>query len=235
MAASPSCKLYVDPLSQPSRALMLFCRVNALKVEEVTVKLRALEQQSDAYKGVNPLAKVPALQEPDGFVLPESCAILRYLCNSRSTADHWYPVRPRGRARVDAALDWHHSTLRRGAATLVFLRFFRNVTAPAETDRALKQALFFLKPALAQLDTFWLGDKPFIGGHSLSIADLVLACEVSQLELLDAGTVPPSMRDLLAPHARVRLWLEAVRGATQPHWDEVHGALKAAAAARAKL
>jgi glutathione S-transferase len=33
---------------------------------------------------------VPALQEGD-WVLPESCAILRYLCNSRrGVPDHWH-------------------------------------------------------------------------------------------------------------------------------------------------
>ena len=30
-------------------------------------------------------------QEEDGFVLPESCAILRYLAQRHKVADHWYP------------------------------------------------------------------------------------------------------------------------------------------------
>ena len=30
-------------------------------------------------------------QEEDGFVLPESCAILRYLAQRHQVADHWYP------------------------------------------------------------------------------------------------------------------------------------------------
>jgi len=117
--------------------------------------------------------QVPALQEGD-FVLPESCAILRYLCNSRrQVPDHWhaplcspftalprrcvarlmrvfmrmslcaltpfpptrrYPVRPRERARVDAALDWHHATLRRGAAALVFARVFAGNNADVADD-----------------------------------------------------------------------------------------------------
>ena len=111
-------------------------------------------------------------------MLPESCAILRYLCNSRRTVpDHWcgctalparaararaatparvlpqqrrvarlrrapdarlpanrYPVAPRQRARVDAALDWHHATLRRGAAALVFQRLFAGNGADVATD-----------------------------------------------------------------------------------------------------
>ena len=30
-------------------------------------------------------------QEEDGFVLPESCAILRYLTQRHKVSDHWYP------------------------------------------------------------------------------------------------------------------------------------------------
>ena len=30
-------------------------------------------------------------QEADGHVLPESCAILRYLAQKHSVTDHWYP------------------------------------------------------------------------------------------------------------------------------------------------
>lgn len=33
---------------------------------------------------------VPVLQE-GSFCLPESAAIMRYLCETRQVADHWYP------------------------------------------------------------------------------------------------------------------------------------------------
>ena len=32
-------KLYIDPLPQPARALMLFCRANNIQAEEVTVSI----------------------------------------------------------------------------------------------------------------------------------------------------------------------------------------------------
>lgn len=34
---------------------------------------------------------VANLQEADGFVLPESSAILKYLAQKHQVADHWYP------------------------------------------------------------------------------------------------------------------------------------------------
>ena len=154
-------------------------------------------------------------------------------------AQHWYPPQPRVRAFVDAALDWHHSTLRRGAATYVFVRYI----APLRTgkpvgpggEKTAKDALSLLRDALSQLNSYWLQPgRRFLAGGEVSIADLVLACEVSQLAVLDAAAdAPLKMGDLLEPHAAVRSWLADTRAATQPHWDAVHTRLHAAAGARA--
>jgi glutathione S-transferase len=200
------------------------------------------------------LSQVPALQEGD-WVLPESCAILRYLCNSRRVDDAWYPVRPRDRARVDAALDWHHATLRRGAAALVFARVFAGNAADVAADpvracttrivisclpcaalnepaltpqlpaaQTLRESAAILKLALRQLEEYWLagskeGGALFVGGFAQrpSIADLVLAAEVSQLSMLPRGEGDA----LLEGWPRVRAWLSAVEAATAPHWADV--------------
>lgn len=45
-----------------------------------------------------------------------STAILRYLCDSRNLADHWYPSDLKKRAKIDEYLSWHHTNLRMGAA-----------------------------------------------------------------------------------------------------------------------
>ncbi len=73
-----------------------------------------------------------------------------------------------------------------------------------------------------------------MAGADVSIADLVLAAEVAQLELLAAapGGVGPRAAELLAPHARVATWLRAVEAATAPHWGEAHAAMQRAAEAR---
>ena len=46
-----------------------------------------------------------SLQEADGFVLPESCAILRYLAQQHKVASHWYPggLLPKPSSRHTAA------------------------------------------------------------------------------------------------------------------------------------
>ena len=84
-------------------------------------------------------------QEGD-FVLPESAAILRYLASTHDTARQWYPPDARRRARIDAALDWQHSTVRAGEARLVRDRLAAN---------QLKRRI--LLRLLCQCPIFWQG------------------------------------------------------------------------------
>ena len=124
--------------------------------------LRRREQRRAEYRALNPLAKaraarraqrrvsfgacsrssaraqVPALQEGD-WVLPESCAILRYLCNSRrSVPDHWC-ARSRGARRaLPPALPRQRmwlALLRRVAR----LRHAADAAAPPQTGTRLRR------------------------------------------------------------------------------------------------
>ncbi|KAH9775618.1 glutathione S-transferase T1 [Citrus sinensis] len=108
-------KVYADRMSQPSRAVIIFCKVNGLDFEEIEVRLAKREQYSPEFKEINPMAKVPAIV--DGRLkLFESHAILIYLaCAFPGIADHWYPNDLSKRARIHSVLDWHHSNLRFGA------------------------------------------------------------------------------------------------------------------------
>lgn len=81
--------LYVDHLSQPCRAIMVFARANGLALEEEVIKLGKLEQRADSFLRVSRLGKVPVLLEPDGFTLPESCGAARACgCGRRRFSAH---------------------------------------------------------------------------------------------------------------------------------------------------
>ncbi|EFN56669.1 hypothetical protein CHLNCDRAFT_57549 [Chlorella variabilis] len=220
-------KLFVDRLSQPSRTCLIFCRVAGIPFEEKVVTLGKKEQLRPEFLAVNPLGKVPALQD-GAFCLPESSAILKYLCGSRRAADHWYPRDLRARAQLDAVMAWHASSLRIGSMLVVWNRAISlNLGFPSNEPLVTSYGLPTLVTALEHLERVWLREGPFVAGRrQLSVADLLLVCEVEQLCLLDGATQGPGMAELLAPHPRVQAWLQRVRQECAPHYDEVHALLR---------
>lgn len=213
-------KVYADRLSQPSRAVIIFCRVNQIDFEEVTVNLFKAQQFTPEFKKINPMGQVPAIV--DGrFKLFESHAILKYLAAVfPGVADHWYPADLFTRAKLESILDWHHSNLRRGAATFVLNTALAPSLGLTPSPEAAKQAEKLLVQSLRRIESVWLkGDAKFLlGNPQPSIADLSLVCEIMQLEVLGNDT-----RDrILGPHEKIRCWMENVKKATSPHFEEAH-------------
>jgi len=213
-------KVYVDRLSQPSRALIIFCRVNKIDFEEVTVNLAKREHRTSEFKKINPMGQVPAIV--DGrFRLFESHAILRYLATVfPGVPDHWYPADLFTRAKIESILDWHHSNLRRGAATFVLHTTLAPFLGITPNPEAAKEGENLLVRSLGTIESVWLkGDAKFLNGNRQpTIADLSLVCEIMQLEL-----VGEERRDrVLGPHEKIRAWMGNVKRATSPHFEEAH-------------
>ncbi|KAA0044835.1 hypothetical protein IC582_016983 [Cucumis melo] len=216
-------KVYADRLSQPSRAVLIFCKVNGIAFEEVKVALSKFEHLTPEFKEINPMVKVPVIV--DGrFKLFESHAILIYLsCAFPGVADHWYPSDLFRRAKIHSVLDWHHSNLRSGAAPLIFNTVLAPLFGRPLNPQVAAEAEKILFKSLSKIESFWLkgNGKFLLGGFKPSIADLSLVCEIMQLELLDEK----DRSRILGPHLKVREWVENTRNATNPHFDEFHKVL----------
>lgn len=215
-------KVYVDRMSQPSRAVLIFCKVNGIDFEEIRVDILKNQQYTPEYKAINPMYQVPAIA--DGrFKLFESHAILIYIsCAFPGVASHWYPGDLSKRAKIHSVLDWHHSNLRRGAAGLVFNTLLAPIKGLPLNPQVAKESEQILIRSLSKLENFWLKDGRFLVGSSKpSIADLSLVCELMQLELLSEE----DHDRILSPYKKVVQWMEDTKSATAPHFDEVHGIL----------
>lgn len=207
-------------MSQPSRAVIIFCKLNGIDFEEIHINLSKRQQLSPEFKEINPMKQVPAIM--DGrFKLFESHAILRYLaCAFPGIADHWYPADLYKRAKVDSVLDWHHSNLRRGTAGYIF----NTVLAPAFglplNPQAAAEAKKVLLASLANIESVWLQRKGrfLLGSGQPSIADLSLVCELMELEILDEK----DRERIIGPYKRVLKWIDDTKNAMEPHFQEVH-------------
>ncbi|URE04739.1 Glutathione S-transferase [Musa troglodytarum] len=253
-------RVYADRMSQPSRAIVIFCKVNGIDFEEVRIDIVKRQHLSPEFKEINPMGQVPAIV--DGrFKLFESHAILSYLsCAFPGVPDHCflrlssfvenngytlsglldtleadkfylvthvlygrYPADLFTRAKIQSILDWHHSNLRRGASTFVLNRALGPGLGLPLNPQAANEAEKILRASLSKIESLWLkGNAKFLSGNfQPSIADLSLVCEIMQLEVVDEKD-----RDrILGPHPRILQWIENVKSATSPHFEEVHGFL----------
>ncbi|KAL7167514.1 hypothetical protein ACSBR2_038055 [Camellia fascicularis] len=216
-------KIYADRLSQPSRAVLIFCKLNGIDFEEITVDFVKRQTQSPEFKEINPMAEVPAIMHGD-FKLFESHAILRYLaCAFPGVADHWYPTDLIKRAKIDSVLDWHHSNLRRGEVTLVQNTALATILGRQPGPHVVPEAEKILSASLEKIETFWLKENGqfLLGNSQPSIADLSLVCEIMQLEVMEEE----DRNRILGPHKKVQRWIEDTKLATSPHFEEFHGVL----------
>lgn len=189
--------LYLDMASQPSRAVLSFCLLNAIPHQTKLVAVRSGENKSKEYLTINPNGKVPAMTEGD-FTLYESHTIMKYLARSRKVADHWYPADLKKRARVDEYLDWHHTNLRQGSSPFVFFNAFPEILEIAKAPKEdTKYYLAIMKRCLKMMEG-WLSEHKYLCGDEKTLADISACHELDQLKFLAFD---------LSPWPKVNAWL----------------------------
>ena len=79
--------LYIDFLSQPSRAVLAFCLINNIPHVVKETSIIQGDTVTKAFETVSPVRTVPAITH-NGLSLYESHAIMIYLANTFDVPDH---------------------------------------------------------------------------------------------------------------------------------------------------
>jgi len=206
--------VYTPRLSQPSRSVCLFCKVAKIPFTEKNVDIMAGEHKKDAYLAINPRGAVPAIVDDD-FKLSECFTILKYLARKYKVADNWYPADVKARARVDEYLDWQHTGLRKAGVDYFISLVFVPMFSGKPVDKAkVAENEEKLGKVLDELEKSFLGDKKFLAGNEISIADLCAMTEIMQ--------VVATKLDIFTKRPTLKAWKDRVQKALNPAFDEVH-------------
>jgi glutathione S-transferase len=130
--------------------------------------------QTPEYLAMNPMALVPTLDD-DGFVLWESNAILRYLCQTRAPQSALFGPDAKARALIDHWMDFQQTTLNRPQSVL-FVGYVRT-QADQRDAKALDSALIEASKPWSIVDAA-LAQTPFISSPVLTLADIAFGVHV---------------------------------------------------------
>merc|ERR1711963_481394 len=205
--SSPALRLFCDRKSHPARAGLLLLKTTNIPHEEV--KLNLFRGEHWKVKEL-PFKKLPVLTH-GGLTIAESTSILRYI-GQLPGGEAWYGSKNlQERIKVDEFLDFWQSSLNPVALKLVqnklmWKLFFRlkepNLKLISEAEKEHEKQKQLVK-------SYFLGGMPFIGGETISIADLLCVCTLEQTAV--AGANHESSKD----------YIERVRQASLGHYDEL--------------
>lgn len=211
-------KLYYDPMSTTSRPVTLFLLDHDIPVELEVIELFADQHHSAEYARVNPNQIVPFLVDGD-FGLGESSAILKYL--AEKTGSPAYPSELKARARVNAAMDWFNTQLRRDFnMCLVYPQVLPPGHVPdVDTGWGLEAS----RRWLTVLDRHMIGDRRYVCGDEITLADYLGIAYVTLAELIAFD---------YSPWPNVARWIARMK--TRPGWAAANAGFNGWIASRAQ-
>ena len=160
------------------------------------------QHKSPEYLAKHPFGRVPLIEQ-DGYILYETQAILRYLDRTLPTPA-LTPAEPRAAARMDQAMninDWY--LFRQIGVPVVFHRVVAPRIGAPSNDAVVAAALPEAQACLKTIDGF-LGDRPYMAGDAMTLADLIMAPHLDMLDECAEGRAMLAGTPLAA-------WLERMR------------------------
>eukprot|EP00027_Filamoeba_sp_ATCC50430_P013840 CAMPEP_0168566822 /NCGR_PEP_ID=MMETSP0413-20121227/14635_1 /TAXON_ID=136452 /ORGANISM="Filamoeba nolandi, Strain NC-AS-23-1" /LENGTH=219 /DNA_ID=CAMNT_0008598889 /DNA_START=1 /DNA_END=657 /DNA_ORIENTATION=+ len=166
-------------MSPATRSVTWFCKLNSVP--------HLHEHKSPVFVTEPGVRSEPFIND-NGKIIHGSHPILRYLPKQYNLGNHWYPENPYRRAKIDEFLQWHSSNLRTKVieTTLKAPGPWRGLRRPTKGLATIHEE--HAEEILNHLNVEWLKHNNFIGGTEISIADVIAATEVAQLEAVNYDT-----------------------------------------------
>jgi glutathione S-transferase len=196
-------KLY-NSIGPNPRMVRMFMAEKGFDIPKVDVDLMGGENRREAYTKVNPAGQCPALELDDGTVLAEITAICEYVDEKKKDTPSLIGDTPEERATTRM---WtRRIDLNIAEPALNGFRFSQGLKLFENRIRCIPEAADGLK-ATAQDRLKWLdglmGDKPFVAGDKLSMADIMLFAMVDFMGQVGQA-LPADCKNLTAWYGRMK-------------------------------
>lgn len=171
-------KIYGSDLSSPANKVRFTANLLGLKYEYIKVNLRAGEQRAPEFLKLHPAGKIPVIDD-DGFVLFESNAICRYLCEKNKSP--LYPTGFKEKALLEQWNDFVSLHVTTAASKVVYNRIFAPIRKIEVDERSIKEGLEFLDRFLPVVDA-QIAKGGFLVDSKMTIADINLLAALDPSE-----------------------------------------------------
>lgn len=189
-------KLFTCKIAPNAKKVRLYLREKAITpdFEIIEVDLFSGEQNSPQFKVVNPLGKVPVLQLEDGSVITESLSIIDYF-------EEIYPQpslmgdSPEERAKIKAIERFIDMEIMGMMGVMAHHMMPLFAGRFDQSQNVVKYGRARQLEALDHLENF-IGDRSFVYGDKLSIADITLFVTFETAYMVQAK-LDPKYRNIL--------------------------------------
>lgn len=200
-------KIYGHFLSAPSNKARLAASAVGQDFDYVHLDLTKGEHKSDNYLSINPVGKVPALED-DGFCLYESNAMCRYIADKNDSA--LYPKELQQRAVVDQWMDFGSHHILSNMGKVLFNKMFAPIMGAEPDLQSMADGEKFLKQLLPVVED-QLTKTKMLAGDEMTLADIVMIAALDPFEMIEFD---------LAPYPAISAWRKNMMA--QDFYKNVH-------------
>jgi len=203
--------IYGFDFSSPSNKVRFAANAMGLQYQYKQVNLIAGEQKSPEFLKLNPIGRVPAIDD-NGFKVFESAAIIKYLAQKNNSP--LYPQDLQKRTVIDQWIDFANIHVSAALAKVTFNRVMYKMLGVEKDERSLNDGIKFLGQFLPLLEK-QLKENKFLAGSEMTLADINLLAVLDPAELSSVD---------LSQYPGLYSWRKGLRA--QPFYTKCHNSLE---------
>jgi glutathione S-transferase len=203
--------IYGFDFSSPANKVRFAANAMGLQYEYKQVNLLAGEQKSPEFLKLNPIGRVPAIDD-NGFKVFESAVIIKYLADKNNSP--LYPKDLQKRTIVDQWIDFANIHVATALARVTFNRVMYKFLNVEKDERSLNDGIKFLGQFLPIIEK-QLKENRYLGGSEMTLADINLLAVLDPVELSSVD---------LSAYPSIVSWRKNLR--TQPFYTKCHSSLE---------